>query len=168
MPIHARRRLIQFHRIQRAANARALHRHRTWAINTRAFQPLTLAPQAPQAGGHQTHSIFALGPILFCKRCGATKSFSGGSSLSRPCRRWAPAGTRGLITAFLKGKAPTPFYRNILRNAAIPIRRLHTKTRPTPRLLLPSHLVPPIHIQSHTVLCGAAFRPPAIPPSSSD
>ena len=35
MPIHARRRLIQFHRAQRAANARALHQHRTWAINTR-------------------------------------------------------------------------------------------------------------------------------------
>ena len=47
MPIHARRRLLQFHRAQRAANARTLHQHRTCAINTRAFQPLTLAPKAP-------------------------------------------------------------------------------------------------------------------------
>jgi hypothetical protein len=115
--------------------------------------------------------MFTVGPIIFCKKCGATKSHSSGTSLARPCRRWAPPGTQGLIKSFLKGKAPNKFYREVLRNATLPVKRLRTKTRPTPKLVIPSHLIqpnsptntpsrPPIRITTHTVLQGSVFQLP--------
>ena len=170
MPLRIRQRLIQHHRQLRTASARTTAHNRQWATRANAFQSFTLAPVPPACGFGPDHCLFSLGPIIFCRRCGATKSLSQGRSLQRPCRRWAPKGTIGLIRTLLRGKAPNKFYRDLLHSTTLPVKRLRTKTKPTPRLIIPAHLIAPdspppprpvIRIQARTVLRGAAFRLPA-------
>ena len=136
-----------------------------WARYTATFRPFALAPAHATVVG-VGHLAYTIGPITFCKRCGATKSLSQGLSLRRPCRRWAPPGTRSCIKSLLRGK-PQPFYRRILQNAAVPVRRLRGKTTPAPRYVIPQHLQAhddppttppprPIRITRHTVWRGRA------------
>ena len=144
MPWRIRQRLIQRHRRLRTAYAHATAHNRQWATRANAFHPITLAPFPPERGFGPDHLLFSLGPIIFCRRCGATKSLSAGHSLQRPCRRWAPKGTLGGIRCLLRGKAPNKFYRDILASATLPVKRLRTKTKPTPRLVVPAYLIAPL------------------------
>ena len=165
-----RTRLICYNRQQRRQRAAAINDVCRRVIrHSAAFRPFSLAP-APPGNIGVGHSAYTLGPITFCKRCGATKSLSQGMSLQRPCRRWAPAGTRAGIKTLLRGK-PQPFYQRILLNAAAPVRRIRQKTTPAPRYIIPQHLqaaddpvphAPPpraINITRHTVWQGTAAGP---------
>ena len=167
MSILQRARLIQFNRQQRKHRHAVITTARQSAIrHSAAFQPFTLAPAPPSNGIGAGHEAFNLGPITFCRRCGATKSLSQGHSLRRPCRRWAPLGTRAQVKCLLQGRPP-PFYRRILREATIPVKRLRQKTAPSPRFVIPTHLrhhdappaappPPPIELSRHTVHLGAS------------
>lgn len=88
---------------------------------------------------HDSHHLFTLGPILFCRRCGAVKSVSSGHSISRPCRGWAPKGTQILVKSLLKGKPASRFYLKILRDSATPVKRLLSKTKPTLNIQAPHY-----------------------------
>jgi hypothetical protein len=139
MPHQIRTRLIQHHRLLRKQRRTFIAYHQNASIKQNTFNTFTLTPSAPSAGTDSTHNTFTLGPILFCKICGATKATSQGLSLSRICRGWAPPGTQAHVKSLLRGR-PSQFYRNLLHQAATPRKRLHTKTTPTPKLIIPRHL----------------------------
>ena len=75
MSILQRARLILFNRQQRKHRHAVITAARQSAIrHSAAFQPFTLAPAPPSNGIGAGHEAFNLGPITFCRRCGATKS----------------------------------------------------------------------------------------------
>ena len=91
MPILQRARLILYNRQQRKLRLAYIRATRLAAAKRSAnFQPFSLTPARSGADIGEGHSAFTLGPITFCRRCGATKSLSQGLSIKRPCRRWAP------------------------------------------------------------------------------
>ena len=140
MPLLQRARLILYNRHQRKLRLAYIRATRRSAAKRSAnFQPFSLAPAHDSTNIGEGHSAFTLGPITFCRRCGATKSLSQGLSIKRPCRRWAPLGSRNKVKALLAGRPP-PFYRRILQGTAIPVKRLRQKTTPAPRFAIPAHL----------------------------
>ena len=88
-----------------------------------------------------------------------------------------PLGTRNKVKCLLKGKPP-PFYRRILNDATVPVKRLRRKTTPAPRYCIPAHLrhydtaptVPHrqcIRLSRSTVLLGAAAAVQVFPQSTT-
>jgi hypothetical protein len=130
---------------------------------------LKLCPPLAVVG--EGHTCFALGPIIFCKICGGTRS-SSGNLLNRACRGWAPPGTMGHVKALLKGRPCSGFYRKLLIRQCTPLRRLACKTKPVVRCLVPRHLIeddeesadedsqaPRPNLVRRTVYLGAAMGP---------
>ena len=165
-------RLINFNRLSRKRRAAFIRCARHRAIRQAAFQPITMALAPDPQGIGTGHECLTLGPIMFCKRCGATKSRSQGRLLKRSCRRWAPLGTRRLIYGLMRGK-PNAFYRRVLANATLPVKRIHSKTTPSPRYEISAHLrhqTPPttIKLSRQTVHEGTTFRQLPTPGIDSD
>ena len=130
MPLATRARLVRHYRSLRKARKRQIAADHARAAH--AFTVQGAAPDAstPSAGLGTGHVIYTIGPITFCKLCGATKSLSEGSRLAKPCRRWAPKGTRAVIMARLRGKT-FGFYRSISQGHSNSVRAI-TTTLPQP------------------------------------
>ena len=99
-----RARIIRHNRMARAARKHLIERDKKRAINLLASPNNAVPASAPCSGIGSGHRPFAVGPILFCKICGATKSRSQGKRLARPCRGWAPPGTLATTRARLQGR----------------------------------------------------------------
>ena len=159
-PVHIRARIIRLNRSARASRKRQIEQDSARAITmlTRASHANTAT--APTAGIGRGHLPFTIGPILFCKICGATKSRSQGSRLARPCRGWAPPGTRTAIKYRMRGQTYA-FYRNVVSNnqgrvAPVPTAYLPATTtgRPMPTVPTPPPTPPrrPIRLTRINVL----------------
>ena len=114
-PIAIRARIIRLNRIAQATRKRQIGLDRNRAIRMLATFNATTEASAPLTGIGKGHRTYAVGPILFCRICGATKSRSTGSRLARPCRGWAPPGTRATISARLQGRNYA-FYKGMTRH----------------------------------------------------
>ena len=103
-PTAIRARIIRQNRIARAARKIKLEQDRNRAIRLLANPNHGAVASTPHLGIGSGHRTFTIGPILFCRICGATKARSQGNRLARPCRGWAPPGTRATIRARLQGR----------------------------------------------------------------
>ena len=139
MSARVRARLILLNRQRRKHRRNFITCHQQFAVRSAAFRSFALAPAAPAPNIGLGHECYTIGCIVFCRRCGATRSYSQGLRLTRPCRRWAPFGTRCHVSALMRGK-PNHFYRQILANSATPVKRLRSKTSPQVRFEIPAHL----------------------------
>ena len=116
-PPAVRARLIRHNRFLRNTRKRKLHLDRNLATARQAANSLNPVAAAPHGGIGRGHRTFTIGPILFCKICGATKTFSGGGRLARPCRGWAPKRTLATTRARLQGRNYA-FYRDLVLHSA--------------------------------------------------
>ena len=118
----------------RSIRKRTLEQDRNRATRLQAVHDYIPEACAPDAGIGIGHRAFAVGQILFCKICGATKSRSGGSRLARPCRGWAPRGTLATIRARLQGRN-CGFYRDTFQRSSVvtPVGNLAPPTPPLTR-----------------------------------
>jgi ribonuclease HI len=140
MPQHVRNRIIKLRAKERVARNRAEIDMQKQAVRWRAFRTVEAAPSKGISGLGEGHTCFALGPIIFCKVCGGTRS-SSGILLKRACRGWGPPGTMCNVKALLKGRPCSGFYRKLLLKQCTPLRRLSCKTKPVVRCQVPRHLV---------------------------
>ena len=65
-----RMRLIQANRKARADNAKRLRLMQHSVVQMQAFRTVAIEPFVDKQNFGQGHVAFALGPIVFCKRCG--------------------------------------------------------------------------------------------------
>ena len=60
---------------------------------------------------HQTHQLWVVGGICFCRMCGFLASFRHRSKLQKPCRGFCKTGFQGRLNKLLQGRLPSGFPR---------------------------------------------------------
>jgi hypothetical protein len=140
MPQRVRDRLIRLRAKERAVRQRTMTSLQKRALQWHAFRTVEAVPTHGLSGLGDGHTCFALGPIVFCKVCGGTRSTKG-NLLRKACRGWAPAGAKSHINAMMKGRPCSGFYRKLLLLQCTPLRRLSSKTKPIVRCQVPRHLI---------------------------
>ena len=90
MPASVRRRIILHNRQLRKQRKHYIQQGRNRAITLMTTQGTAPAANLPHEGLGKGHVIYTVGPMTFCRICGAIKTVSKGKRLTEPCRGWAP------------------------------------------------------------------------------